>query len=178
MRRSDGRNLGGLGATAFVVVLLIVAMAGVASADPSSAHGRTTALSARAGTSGGITNIDHVVVLMQENRSFDSYLSQLHFQGQPQSSVESEKPNPNPFGGRPIHPFLTTNPCTTTDLNHGWDATHNEIDGGRMDGFTAQNADPTDPTGSRTMGYYNQGTLPLYRPRHDTQAMLLWIVKW
>src|SRR3954471_19627631 len=71
LRRSDGRNVGGLGATAFVVVLLIVAMAGVAGADPSSAHGRPTARSTRAGTPGGIANINHVVVLMQENRSFD-----------------------------------------------------------------------------------------------------------
>jgi phospholipase C len=31
-----------------------------------------------------------------------------------------------------------------------------------MDGFTAQNEDPTDPTGSRTMGYFDQGTLPFY----------------
>jgi phospholipase C len=112
--------------------------------------------------SAGITNIDHVVVLMQENRSYDSYFSRLHFQGQPQSSVESQKPNPNPLGGPPIHPFLTTTPCTTADLEHGWDGTHNEIDGGRMDGFTAQNQDPTDPTGSRAMAYYDQGTLPFY----------------
>src|SRR4051812_32898178 len=46
--------------------------------------------------SGSFTNIDHVVVLMQENRSYDSYFAPLHFQGQPQSSVESQKPNPNP----------------------------------------------------------------------------------
>ena len=31
-----------------------------------------------------------------------------------------------------------------------------------MDGFTTQNVDPTDPTGSRTMGYYDQRTLPFY----------------
>jgi phospholipase C len=113
-------------------------------------------------TTSGIGNIDHVVVLMQENRSYDSYFSQLHFQGQPQSSVESQRPNPNPLGGPPIHPFLTTVPCTTTDLNHGWDGTHLEIDGGRMDGFTAANQDPTDPTGSRAMGYFDQTTLPFY----------------
>ena len=99
---------------------------------------------------------------MQENRSYDSYFSRLHFQGQPQSSVESAQPNPNPLGGPPIHPFLTTNSCTTADLEHGWDETHLEIAGGRMDGFTTQNVDPTDPTGSRTMGYYDQRTLPFY----------------
>lgn len=111
---------------------------------------------------GSIRAINHVVVLMQENRSFDSYFSRLHFEGQPQSSVESQAPNANPFGGPPIHPFLTTNPCTTADLNHSWDGTHNEIDDGRMDGFTAQNQDPTDATGSRAMAYYDQATLPFY----------------
>jgi phospholipase C len=162
VRRSNGRSVVGFGATAFVVVSLIVPTATLAGADPGGAKGRAKAPSAQAGSSGGIANIDHVVVLMQENRSYDSYFSQLHFEGQPQSPVESEKPNPNPFGGPPIHPFLTTNPCTTADLSHGWDSTHNEIDGGRMNGFTTQNEDPTDPTGSRAMGYYDQRTLPFY----------------
>jgi len=135
------------------VVSLIVALL-YAAGSPASGH--------PAPNNAGITNIDHVVVLMQENRSYDSYFSRLHFEGQPQSSVESQKPNPNPLDGPPIHPFLTTTPCTTADLNHGWDGTHNEIDGGSMDGFTAQNEDPTDPSGSRTMGYYDQQTLPFY----------------
>src|SRR4051794_39029168 len=118
------------------VVCLIVASLVAVGATAASGHPKSN-------TSAGIKNVYHVVVLMQENRSFDSYLSRLHFEGQPQSSVESQKPNPNPSGGPPIHPFLTTTPCTTADLDHGWDATHNEIDGGRMDGFTAQNVDPT-----------------------------------
>jgi phospholipase C len=32
--------------------------------------------------------IDHVVVLMQENRSFDHYFGQLHFQGQTHARPE------------------------------------------------------------------------------------------
>src|SRR5262249_33716893 len=99
---------------------------------------------------------------MKENRSYASYLDPLHFQGQPKSEREPNRPNPNPLGGPPIHPFLTTTACTSADLSHSWDGTHNEIDGGRMDGFTAQNTDPTDPTGSRTMAYYDRQTLPFY----------------
>ena len=100
---------------------------------------------------------------MQENRSYDSYFAQLHFQGQPALVGRIAEAEPEPArSGPPIHPFLTTNPCTTADLNHWWNGTHNEIDGGRMDGFTAQNVDPTDPTGSRAMGYYDQRTLPFY----------------
>src|SRR5204862_909400 len=54
------------------------------------------------------------------------------------------------------------NPCTTADLSHGWDPTYNEINGGRMDGFTTQNVDLTDRSGSRAMGYFDQRTLPFY----------------
>jgi phospholipase C len=142
------------------IVLLAIALLGVAFVP--AASGLPPALRAAPSAPAGITKINHVVVLMQENRSYDSYFSQLHFEGQPDSSVESQKPNPNPFGGPPIHPFLTTNPCTSADLNHSWTGVHEEVDGGAMDGFTAQNEDPTDPTGSRTMAYYDQRTLPFY----------------
>lgn len=111
--------------------------------------------------SGGIGKINHVVVLMQENHSYDSYLGALHNEGQPASEAEPPTPNPNPLGGRPIAPFLTTTPCTVADLNHGWDATHQVIAAG-MQGFTTINEDPSDATGSRTMGYYDQSTLPFY----------------
>jgi len=124
--------------------------------------GATTAVNAAPKSAGSVANINHVVVLMQENRSYDSYFGALHYEGQPRSSKEPTTPNPNPIGGPPLHPFLTSVPCTTADLAHGWDATHREIDGGRMDGFTTQNQDPTDPTGSRTMGYYDKTTLPFY----------------
>src|SRR5262249_7897010 len=48
------------------------------------------------------------------------------------------------------------------DLNHEWSGTHNEIDSGRMDGFTGQNIVAPDPTGSRALGYYDQTDLPFY----------------
>ena len=156
--------------SAVAVLLVVASLIGVsttASARPPANAGPPTNVGPPANrppsnAPGSLANINHVVVLMQENRSYDSYFSRLHFEGQPQSSVESQAPNPNPLGGPPIHPFLTTMPCTTADLNHEWDATHQEIDGGRMDGFTAANQDPTDPSGSRTMGYFDQTTLPFY----------------
>ena len=65
------------------VVALVGTMTTLAGAVPS-----VVAKSARP-SSGSVASIDHVVVLMQENRSYDSYFSRLHFQGQPQASVES-----------------------------------------------------------------------------------------
>ena len=76
------------------VVALVGTMTTLAGAVPSGVTAKSAPPS-----SGSVASINHVVVLMQENRSYDSYFSRLHFQGQPQASVESQKPNPNPFGG-------------------------------------------------------------------------------
>src|SRR5205085_9167519 len=55
--------------------------------------------------------INHVVVMMQENRSSDHYLGQLHYEGQPK--MEAEPPtasNPNPLdpNAPPIRNFHKT----------------------------------------------------------------------
>ena len=118
--------------------------------------------------------IDHVVVLMQENRSFDHYLGQLHFQGQ--NNAEPEPPgasNPNPLNPAlpPIHAFHETRYCEPADLNHSWNGAHAEYDNGLMDGFTAANEDPSDPAGSRTMGFYDQTDLPYYYALDNTFAI-------
>ena len=118
--------------------------------------------------------IDHVVILMQENRSFDSYFAQLHFEGQPRTAAEprhASNPNPLDVAAPPIRAFHATDYCVSADLNHSWTGTHDEIDGGRMDGFTAANVDPTDPTGSRAMGFYTAGDLPFYYSLLSTFAM-------
>jgi len=128
------------------------------------------AVSASAGAAApvGIAKINRIVVMMQENRSYDTYFGRLHYQGQPASEVEPLTGNPDPNGGATIHPFLKTVPCETADLNHSWNGTHQEWNGGHMNGFTAANdsasanADPADPSGSRTMGYYASGMLPFY----------------
>jgi phospholipase C len=118
--------------------------------------------------------IDHVVILMQENRSFDSYFAKLHFEGQPRTAPEPrEASNPNPLNedAPAIEAFHATTYCTSADLNHSWTGTHNSIDGGEMDGFTAANEDPTDPTGSRAMGYFTTQDLPFYDSLFSTFAI-------
>lgn len=109
--------------------------------------------------------IDHIVVLMQENRSADHYFGQLKHEGQARFPAEPKNAtNPDPLNpsGPPIKAFHQTKVCEVADLAHGWDATHQEWNGGAMDGFTAANVDPGDPTGSRTMGYYDKRDLPFY----------------
>jgi len=118
--------------------------------------------------------IDNIVVLMQENRSFDHYFGQIHFEGQKRATkVPANASNPDPTNpsGPPILRFHKTNYCETADLDHSWNGTHKEYDDGKMDGFTAQNIDSTDPTGARTMGYYDSADLPFYYALYSTFAM-------
>src|SRR5689334_2585104 len=81
----------------------------------------------------GLTKIKHVVVMMQENRSYDSYFGRLHSQGQPASPAEPTTGNPDPTNpALTIRPFKTTQECTVADLNHSWNGTHQEWAGGAM----------------------------------------------
>jgi len=126
------------------------------------------------GAHAAATPIQHVVVLMQENRSFDSYFGRIHFEGQPHSLPEppgAGNPDPTNPSGPPIKVFHKTHYCEVADLNHSWNGTHAEIDGGAMDGFTAANVVPQDPTGSRTMGFYDQSDFPYYYALYNTFAM-------
>src|SRR5439155_5416965 len=73
--------------------------------------------------------IDHVVVVMQENRSFDSYFGQLHFEGQPKAIGEpkdASNPDPTDPGGPPIKAYHKTNYCEVADLDHSWNGAHAE----------------------------------------------------
>jgi phospholipase C len=101
--------------------------------------------------------LQHIVVLMQENRSYDNYFGALHREGQPAS-----EPVPKAPVGSTTVPFHQSKLCEVTDLNHAWTGTHAEINNGRMDGFATQNVAAADPTGSRAFGYYDSSDLPFY----------------
>ena len=149
------------------VVAGLVATAGLAAGDVAAA------VPAAARQTGG-SPIDHVLILMQENRSFDSYFGQLHFEGQPHATAEPRHAsNPDPTNGDApaIRAFHQTAYCEVADLNHSWTGTHNSLDGNEMDGFTAANAVPADPTGSRAMGFYDSSDLPFYYSLYSTFAM-------
>jgi phospholipase C len=122
-----------------------------------------------------VDQIKHVLVLMQENRSFDHYLGHLK-DFDPTLDVEAEpagasNPDPTNPSGPPVTAFHKTEMCEVADLDHSWNGSHIEWDNGAMDGFTEANAVPQDPTGSRTMGYYTEKDLPFYYWLYDTFAM-------
>jgi phospholipase C len=136
--------------------------------------GDLPAVTARNRPHGSQIPIDTIIVLMQENRSFDHYLGHLHFQGQPRAKPEprnASNPDPTNPSGPPIRPFAQTRLCEIADLDHSWNGTHAEWNNGAMDGFTNANVNPNDPQGARTMGYYDQDTLPFYYALYSKYAM-------
>jgi phospholipase C len=102
--------------------------------------------------------LEHIIVLMQENRSYDHYFGRLRKKYGPPRGTS----NPDPLGGAPIKPFHQKRYCEVADLDHSWNGTHNERNGGAMDGFTAANVDPSDTHGTRAMGFYTRHDLPYY----------------
>ena len=127
--------------------------------------GATPAVTAPNKPHGSQIPIDTIVVAMQENRSFDHYFAQLRLQGQPHvRRVPKNASNPDPTNptGPPIPRFHETSYCECADLDHSWNGTHREWDNGAMDGFTAANTNACNPTGSRTMGFYDSTDLPYY----------------
>ena len=120
----------------------------------------------------GIHKIKHVVVIMQENRSFDTYFGTY-------PGAEGLPPNvcvPDAANGGCQKPFHDT-----ADLNyggpHGQANATADIDGGKMDGFVSQaekaqvqscKTNPNNPACSRNaahpdvMGYHDQHEIPNY----------------
>jgi len=114
---------------------------------------------------GSAIPIDHVVLVMQENRTFDHYFSSLSIPGQDIDVAPPGASNPDPLNpGQTISRFHQTQYCFD-DPAENWDEVHREIDGGALDAFTTVNAedDPEgDPSGARTMGYYDESDIPYY----------------
>src|SRR5438445_5541543 len=118
-RRRALRDLGaaGLGLTAIGGIEDLLARA----AEASPRHGT-------------LKDIDHVVILMQENRSFDHYFGML-------SGVRGfdDKHGHKAFfqhydTGKTLHPFHLRKQCLP-DISHDWGPQHRSWDHGRMDAF-------------------------------------------
>jgi phospholipase C len=115
---------------------------------------------------GAAIPIEHVIVLMMENRSFDHYFSQLPAYGQPDVTVaDSSFVNPDAAGGT-VTWFKTGDYCVE-DPAHGWTSVHEQYNGGKNDGFVLTN----EPDGARAMGYFDQADIPFYYELASTFAI-------
>src|SRR5947209_3654926 len=116
------------------VAVCATVLAACTSSTPSS--NRSTGSTAGAATTAavpGIGKIKHVIVVMQENRSFDTYFGTYPgADGIPMQNGEPTVCLPNPAGGcnKPFH--------DTNDVNgggpHGQDNAAADVDDGKMDG--------------------------------------------
>jgi phospholipase C len=105
--------------------------------------------------------IDHVIILMQENRSFDHYFGMMPGV----DGIQGGASNPD-ASGAPVAAFRTDEYCVR-DPNHNWNGSHEEWNEGANDGFVTVN----DPGGERAMGYFTDTDLPFYWDLAQTFAI-------
>ena len=112
------------------------------------------------GKATGAFPFEHIVLVMQENHSFDNYLGMLPVSGQPLAdgftfNAKEEPVNFNPLGDERMYVYHQSGAIGAQDTgSQSWDDTHLQIDGGAMDGFAQ--------TGPGSMGYYTEDDLPFY----------------
>jgi phospholipase C len=147
----------------------IAAGAGLAVAGPALRLGSRTAAGAALRAPGSLPfpnlppgtdtlpQIEHIVVLMMENHSFDTYFGMLGrgdgFQLGPDGVPANTCPD---SAGRPVRAYHAPDLCQ----NHGgvsqsWNASHRAYDGGRNDGFVVASS-------TQAMSYFTAADLPYY----------------
>jgi phospholipase C len=121
-----------------------------------------------------LSDIEHVVILMQENRSFDHYfgtLAGVRGFGDPAAGIllNGKTVFHQPDGANhdgyvlPFHlDTKATNAQRLHDLSHAWGALHNSWNGGRLDNFVSAHRTTDGDSGPLTMGYYTRDDLPFY----------------
>jgi phospholipase C len=142
------------------------------------------ALAVSASSNAQLSDVEHVVILMQENRAFDHYfgtLSGVRGFSDPDvltQTVGGKKyPVFDQFGYQPgtgpsptgyMQPFRLVTDATadgqsTNDITHSWAPQHQSWAGGAMSGFMAAHlAGDGDQNGPVTMGYFTRADLPFY----------------
>jgi phospholipase C len=101
------------------------------------------------------TPIQHVVISMMENRSFDHYYGYAPMVQAAGFGPPAGYSQPNPGGSPdPFPPYRFTD-LGTPDIPHDWDSVHGQWNGGAMDGFMTH-------SGEFAMGYYTAQELPFY----------------
>ena len=118
---------------------------------------------------GTLSDIEHVVILIQENRSFDHYFGTLpgvrgFADAAPAVLAQGGYPAPGYEGELlPFHLETGGMPQCFPDITHKWVPQHQSWDGGAMDGFVRAHLAFDGPdAGPATMGYYERADIPFY----------------
>jgi phospholipase C len=126
------------------------------------------------GNSGSMRDIRHVVVLMQENRSFDHYfgtLAGVRGFDDPSAlklstgrSVFYQPDAINPLGY--LLPFHLDTQATSAQkipsTSHAWEVQHAAWNGGKMDAWLPAHRKADGVNGPYVMGYYNRTDIPFH----------------
>ena len=147
----------------------------VATAVDNQGNSATSSTTVNVVTNTGLQGIKHIIVMLQENRSFDSYFSKLgdyasaKFPGYQINAGYDPNVILPLFGGGTGHLFHE--PTERTDnLSPAWNESHFDIDQQsdgtfKMDRFALTShsvSAPTDPKGLRALGQYDQSDIPYY----------------
>lgn len=119
---------------------------------------------------GSLSDVKHIIFMVEENRSFDSYFGML-------GAYRQQEGYSGSFNGVPltvqledykstgtVSPFHSQTVCTD-NMTPAWNESHYSWDNGKMDNFMkTEGSLPSsiDPQGTRMMGYYDQTDLPYY----------------
>jgi phospholipase C len=120
-------------------------------------------------TSASLSEIKHVVVLMQENRSFDHYFGTMPgVRGFADPSVPKSRfyqydaQNPDKYL-LPFHADTQTTSAQNLPSNsHSWGPQHDSWDNGKMDGFVTAHLAADGPAGQYTMAYFQRADVPFH----------------
>ena len=117
-----------------------------------------------------LTDIEHVVIFIRENRSFDHYFGSYRgVRGFADPSPAFQQPDAanttnSPTGVLlPFHLYTSkTNAACTHDITHAWVPQHQSWNNGAMDGFVTSRLPINLNDAALTMGYYTRADLPFY----------------
>ena len=107
--------------------------------------------------------IDHIVVVAQENRSFDHYFQALPDYGQKGVAVAPPATS-NIDGNGKVVPFEPAETPCLGNPDHDWSSVHRQVANGEMNGFARFG-------GADSMRHYDARWLPYYYALADTFAI-------
>jgi len=162
------------------------AMMGLEALSPAKVIERAPAAAPAAGK---LSDIRHVVIFINENRSCDHYYGTYRgvrgfadpavLKQSDGTPVFAQKFADSPFGARsagygghllPFHFDTRRNGECVNDIAHGWAPQHLAWNGGKMDRFLQVDIEPAvngPRDGINTMGYYTRSDLPFYHALAD-----------
>ena len=116
-----------------------------------------------------LADVEHIVVLMMENRSFDHYLGSLKFlEGKAVDGLDGDEMNPSLNGDVVVFKSDEWHP---KDPPHEWDPCHTQFNLGDNNGFVFENEKKNPGFGPQVMGYHVRDQLPVTYGLADNFAL-------